>query len=223
MENTQSNGIVVQVENQPFTNAQIVSMDRGTVVEWIADDQRLNCVVCNSGFTFFNRRHHCRNCGDVVCGLCSSHRLVLDRKQYSGASRVCVNCFQMYVSSFNAHSSNVFTPREQASILEIPKPVPLQKIVTCHFYPKNKIVVSAYFHFECSKILEDNECIYPSKGGSSKDFVLCHLAILPHKQKTGWFPVQVCDEQVELFIRKSHQKGKNPIIIKRSKLQFVNT
>ena len=42
-------------------------------------------------FNHFNRRHHCRACGKVVCGKCSkqNHYLIYARRK----ERVCDNCF----------------------------------------------------------------------------------------------------------------------------------
>jgi hypothetical protein len=41
---------------------------------WQADEQATECFLCHSKFTLFFRRHHCRKCGRVVCGNCSSNR-----------------------------------------------------------------------------------------------------------------------------------------------------
>lgn len=36
------------------------------------DDLEVNlCFLCGTNYNFFNRRHHCRKCGRVVCGACS--------------------------------------------------------------------------------------------------------------------------------------------------------
>jgi hypothetical protein len=34
---------------------------------WVPDSSSSVCSVCNVEFTFFNRRHHCRLCGLLVC------------------------------------------------------------------------------------------------------------------------------------------------------------
>jgi hypothetical protein len=47
------------------------------VPRWVADAARRSCLVCGVAFGVFERRHHCRRCGDVVCGSCSQHRAVL--------------------------------------------------------------------------------------------------------------------------------------------------
>ena len=44
-----------------------------------------NCELCLDRFTFWNRRHHCRICGRVVCATCSQNRLFVPG--YRGAAR----------------------------------------------------------------------------------------------------------------------------------------
>ena len=57
---------------------------------WIPDDHVNACCVCHAEFTVVNRRHHCRVCGNVVCGACSSSRIEL--KSGTGKERVCDRC-----------------------------------------------------------------------------------------------------------------------------------
>ena len=58
---------------------------------WIPDDAVDRCLICRDGFTFLNRRHHCRSCGRVVCASCSSCKLFLGE---SYAQKVCVWCYE---------------------------------------------------------------------------------------------------------------------------------
>ena len=44
---------------------------------WVPDDEASSCSVCRIGFSLTRRRHHCRKCGDLVCGDCSKSRVVL--------------------------------------------------------------------------------------------------------------------------------------------------
>jgi hypothetical protein len=57
---------------------------------WIPDEHVNACSVCHVEFTVYNRRHHCRACGNVVCGACSSHRIEL--KSGGVKQRVCDRC-----------------------------------------------------------------------------------------------------------------------------------
>ena len=46
--------------------------------------------VGKGGFTFFNRRHHCRGCGALVCGDCSpTTRAIGDDGK---PERICKTC-----------------------------------------------------------------------------------------------------------------------------------
>merc|ERR1712169_105093 len=44
---------------------------------WIPDDESDQCMACKRVFTFVNRRHHCRNCGGLFCGSCTTKRFPL--------------------------------------------------------------------------------------------------------------------------------------------------
>ncbi|KPA86883.1 hypothetical protein ABB37_00925 [Leptomonas pyrrhocoris] len=44
---------------------------------WRDDTSVERCCQCATVFTFFRRRHHCRHCGGVFCGVCSGQRLWL--------------------------------------------------------------------------------------------------------------------------------------------------
>lgn len=62
---------------------------------WVPDNEANVCMHCKKAqFTVINRRHHCRKCGSVVCGPCSSKKFVL-RGQSDKPLRVCLHCFDM--------------------------------------------------------------------------------------------------------------------------------
>uniref|UniRef100_A0A0P4VSQ0 FYVE-type domain-containing protein n=1 Tax=Scylla olivacea TaxID=85551 RepID=A0A0P4VSQ0_SCYOL len=59
---------------------------------WVPDGDTNICMHCKkSQFTLINRRHHCRKCGKVVCGPCSSKKVILQH-QSSKPLRVCLSC-----------------------------------------------------------------------------------------------------------------------------------
>uniref|UniRef100_A0A7N6A3N7 Zinc finger FYVE domain-containing protein 26 n=1 Tax=Anabas testudineus TaxID=64144 RepID=A0A7N6A3N7_ANATE len=44
--------------------------------DWVPDTQHHVCMVCKrERFTMFNRRHHCRKCGRLVCHACSERKM----------------------------------------------------------------------------------------------------------------------------------------------------
>lgn len=46
---------------------------------WIPDDSVVVCYTCKKYFGIFRRRHHCRGCGRIFCGECSSKSIALPR------------------------------------------------------------------------------------------------------------------------------------------------
>ena len=61
---------------------------------WIPDIKATKCMNCQvTEFSLMNRRHHCRNCGSVVCQNCSSRKLVIPGQFQNVPVRVCDKCF----------------------------------------------------------------------------------------------------------------------------------
>lgn len=60
---------------------------------WIKDHFANLCMQCDESFNAIRRRHHCRACGIVVCGRCSSKQMPLEFDGFSQIHRVCDKCF----------------------------------------------------------------------------------------------------------------------------------
>jgi len=54
------------------------------------------CHRCRVQFSTFTRQHHCRACGQVFCGKCSSKSCVLPKFGIEREVRVCDSCFDQY-------------------------------------------------------------------------------------------------------------------------------
>jgi len=69
---------------------KILGQNTFTSPVWVPDDEVHNCTICDTIFTFTTRKHHCRQCGNVICDNCS-----LKRKDINGEEnlRVCDICF----------------------------------------------------------------------------------------------------------------------------------
>ncbi|GBG24787.1 Protein kinase, putative [Hondaea fermentalgiana] len=62
------------------------------VMDWIDDSEAVSCRICDAEFTLFVRKHHCRNCSNLMCDSCSSHRRRLKILEVKEAVRVCKLC-----------------------------------------------------------------------------------------------------------------------------------
>ncbi|CAG4947474.1 unnamed protein product [Colias eurytheme] len=78
---------------------------------WVPDNEANICMHCKkTQFTVLNRRHHCRKCGSVVCGPCSSKRFVL-RGQSDKPLRVCLQCYD----ELNRDKARAHQPQAQTA------------------------------------------------------------------------------------------------------------
>ena len=60
--------------------------------QWMRNEESMACNRCGRAFTLLLRRHHCRRCGVLFCGDCSSLRLPLLALGYIEPVRVCDGC-----------------------------------------------------------------------------------------------------------------------------------
>ncbi|ETS64069.1 hypothetical protein PaG_01301 [Moesziomyces aphidis] len=74
----------------PNAVASAALVETLTAPEWVDGDV---CMRCRTAFTTFNRKHHCRNCGNVFCQQCSSHNMALPWFGIGQDVRVCDGCF----------------------------------------------------------------------------------------------------------------------------------
>jgi ankyrin repeat protein len=105
---------------------------------WVNDEASPQCMVCADSFTLFRRRHHCRACGILVCGDCSSKLFRVPRAFATSAAagappgapeRVCDGCFNrlMYVSwkVMPTERGDVFVGRDAAAAPAAAAPSPV--------------------------------------------------------------------------------------------------
>lgn len=61
---------------------------------WLDDSSALECRACERRFTTFRRKHHCRICGKIFCGACTTF---IDGTKFNvnGQMRVCLSCAQL--------------------------------------------------------------------------------------------------------------------------------
>jgi len=81
---------------------------------WIPDDYRDACFDCSTKFNLFERRHHCRHCGEIFCYKHLRHFLYLNSQAHFiiGATglgklvKVCDGCLEKYESLLSSGKVN---------------------------------------------------------------------------------------------------------------------
>lgn len=94
--------------------------DDETAPVWVPDDNVMDCMNCHNRFTLLNRRHHCRNCGRVLCADCTKKKVIIPHLS-NKPQRVCDKCaneFDQKVTVLEEDSS------EKASETDNPPDVP---------------------------------------------------------------------------------------------------
>ncbi|XP_061683975.1 zinc finger FYVE domain-containing protein 1 isoform X2 [Syngnathoides biaculeatus] len=59
---------------------------------WVPDQEITQCHQCSKVFTPIMSKHHCRACGQGVCGPCSTHMKPVPSRGWDHPVRVCDNC-----------------------------------------------------------------------------------------------------------------------------------
>lgn len=62
---------------------------------WIPDNMTPFCMICESKFSTFKRRHHCRACGLLLCSSCCNEKFHLP--YLNGEGRICKPCLEQLI------------------------------------------------------------------------------------------------------------------------------
>jgi len=77
-------------EQEKTIRAEGTAQTNAVAPVWVPDSEALRCMICGDKFTLMQRRHHCRQCGNVVCSKCSAKKKELPGQ---GKKRVCDSCY----------------------------------------------------------------------------------------------------------------------------------
>ncbi|KAM9554771.1 zinc finger FYVE domain-containing protein 26 isoform 3-T3 [Guaruba guarouba] len=117
--------------------------------QWIPDDTETICMVCKTErFTMFNRRHHCRRCGRLVCSSCSTKKMAVEACR-ENLSRVCDQCYSYYnrehLPGLVKDTSVRKEDQDQVEVVRIPKAAELEWIFSLN-EEENEIVRSEFYY-----------------------------------------------------------------------------
>lgn len=97
---------------------------------WLPDSYFNSCYLCDVRFDIFNRRHHCRNCGNIICRDCSQKRTKIPALCYNKAVRICDKCYPVISATVTI---NALPIRLKIKIAEYLDPVSFCRLSSISF------------------------------------------------------------------------------------------
>jgi len=82
---------------------------------WMRDDEVKFCYECQTPFSTFIRKHHCRVCGQIFCWRCSQNTIKLSNDL---AIRVCNTCFTNSLKYNKSVSSSNLVPKNTMNLTD---------------------------------------------------------------------------------------------------------
>ena len=60
--------------------------------KWHKNSEHPICELCRTKFTWYNQKHHCRNCGRVICSTCQTTYYNIRGEIPILVCKLCLNC-----------------------------------------------------------------------------------------------------------------------------------
>eukprot|EP00443_Scrippsiella_acuminata_P132092 CAMPEP_0115661568 /NCGR_PEP_ID=MMETSP0272-20121206/46857_1 /TAXON_ID=71861 /ORGANISM="Scrippsiella trochoidea, Strain CCMP3099" /LENGTH=324 /DNA_ID=CAMNT_0003099819 /DNA_START=71 /DNA_END=1043 /DNA_ORIENTATION=- len=82
---------------------------------WVKDEEVNECPICTRRFSMSVRKHHCRQCGRVVCSSCSDNQIYF--QSFGSKQRICDPCFEVQRHEQTASLSENLSHNRQAEVV----------------------------------------------------------------------------------------------------------
>jgi hypothetical protein len=92
---------------------------------WVPDSEVTKCTLCGEKFLIIRRKHHCRQCGNIICSDCSKKKKDIPGQ---GIQRVCDSCFEKDPLTTSIHHKNEVQSDEDDT----------KAIAKSDYFPKSK-------------------------------------------------------------------------------------
>ncbi|KAI4540700.1 hypothetical protein MG293_009741 [Ovis ammon polii] len=121
--------------------------------QWVPDESESVCMVCcRERFTMFNRRHHCRCCGRLVCSSCSTKKMVVEGCR-ENPTRVCDQCYSYFNQDVpeenpgqpEAPDSSKSESPPYSAVVRVPKAAEVEWILDLN-EEENELVRSEFYY-----------------------------------------------------------------------------
>lgn len=129
--------VLNDLENSEMETEGIREVEIGkTKPFWVPDSETAICMQCEQRFSLIKRRHHCRGCGQVLCGSCCSFKSKLAYTQSTFEHRVCGNCWKFLKKSIRSEEGRKFISPNPNNPMEYCSTVsPYQQVyIICFFF-----------------------------------------------------------------------------------------
>lgn len=97
-------GVNVQTEMFHMFGRQLeikkAALQARYAVAWVLNDQSSGCMSCDKKFGMLRWKHHCRQCGHLVCHSCSPNVTEIPELNETKGSRTCKSCVSAKTGSF---------------------------------------------------------------------------------------------------------------------------
>ncbi|XP_055291674.1 zinc finger FYVE domain-containing protein 26 isoform X1 [Moschus berezovskii] len=121
--------------------------------QWVPDESESVCMVCcRERFTMFNRRHHCRRCGRLVCSSCSTKKMLVEGCR-ENPTRVCDQCYSYFnkdvpeenLGQPEAPDSSKSESPPYSAVVRVPKAAEVEWILDLN-EEENELVRSEFYY-----------------------------------------------------------------------------